>query len=335
MEKEVKLTAQGGNKQAVRLLKDNNSVLILVVLLAVGFFLLDGFANGFYNVVLYSAQYGAICLGLALVMITGNIDLSVGFQAGLASVTTVMSFNAVFTSTGNGVLAIAVGIVVALATGLVTGFINGFVVTKIGVNPLIATIATNYIFKGLVFVFASSSYQSADTDTIRLIARTQIGGLRWLTPMVIIFVVIIALAVFLMYKTKYGNHLYVVGDNPEAAAFAGISVPRTVLLSFVLCGVLCGLAGFMMASFDGYAIYTQGNSMATFPISCCVIGGIKMSGGKGTAVHVLLGVVIMRVIQTMMNTMFWNADRVNLVTGILLIVVLVIDRFTSAKKADE
>ena len=55
------------------------------------------------------------------------------------------------------------------------------------------------------------------------------------------------------------------GDNPEAAAFAGISVPRTVLLSFVLCGVLCGLAGFMMASFDGYAIYTQGNSMATFP----------------------------------------------------------------------
>ena len=126
-----------------------------------------------------------------------------------------------------------------------------------------------------------------------------------------------------------------VGDTPEAGAFAGISVPRTVLISFVLCGLLSALAGFMMASFDGYAIYTQGNSLSTFPISCCVIGGIKMSGGKGTAVHVLLGVLIMRTIQTMMSTMFWNADRVNLVTGALLIVVLIIDKFTSTKAADE
>ena len=320
---------------AVRLLKDNNSVLILAILLFVAFFFIDGFSNGFYNVIIYSAEYGAICLGLALVMITGNIDLSVGFQAGLASVTTVKVFNMVLASTGNGALAIALGVVAALVVGVITGFLNGFVVTKIGVNPLIATIATNYIFKGLVFVFAQSSYPATDSDTIKLIARTNIAGQRWLTPMVIIFVVVIAVAVFLMYKTRYGNSLYVVGDNPEAGAFAGISVPRTVLISFVLCGLLSALAGFMMASFDGYAIYTQGNSLSTFPISCCVIGGIKMSGGKGTAVHVLLGVLIMRTIQTMMSTMFWNADRVNLVTGALLIVVLIIDKFTSTKAADE
>ena len=91
----------------------------------------------------------------------------------------------------------------------------------------------------------------------------------------------------------------------------------------------------MMVSFDGYAIYTQGNALGTFPISCCVIGGIKMTGGKGTAVHVLLGVLIMRVIQGMMSAMFWNADRVNLVTGILLVVVLIVDRFTSSKKAED
>lgn len=335
MEKEVKLTAAGGNKQAVRLIKDNNSVLILVVLLAVGFFLVDGFSNSFYNVIVYSAEYGAICLGLALVMITGNIDLSVGFQAGLASVMTVMTFNAVYGATGNGGLSLVVGVAAAIVTGGITGFINGFVVTKIGVNPLIATIATNYIFKGLVFVYAKSSYSATDASVINTVAKTRIGGLRWLTPMVIIFVVLIALAFFWMYKSKFGNSLYIVGDNPEAGAFAGISVPKTVLTSFVLCGVLAGVTGFMMASFDGYAIYTQGNALGTFPISCCVIGGIKMSGGKGTAVHVFLGVLIMRVIQGIMSAMFWNADRVNLVTGILLIAVLIIDRFTSAKKAED
>ncbi len=335
MEKEVKLTAQGGKKQAVRLLKDNNSALILVVLLAVAFLLLDGFSNGFYNVIIYSAEYGAVCLGLALVMITGNIDLSVGFQAGLASVTTIMAFNAVYTASENAALAIAVGVVAALVTGAVTGFINGFVVTKIGVNPLIATIATNYIFKGLVFVFAQTSFPATNADAIKVVARTNIGGFRWLTPMVIIFVVVVIVAAVLMYKTRYGNNLYVVGDNPEAASFAGISVPRTVLISFVLCGVLSALSGFLMASFDGYAIFTQGNALSTFPISCCVIGGIKMAGGKGTAVHVLLGVLIMRTISQMMNTMFLTADRVNLITGALLIVVLIIDRFTSTKSADE
>ena len=99
-----------------------------------------------------------------------------------------------------------------------------------------------------------------------------------------------------MYKTKFGNRLHVVGDNPEAAAYSGISVSKTVL------GHLCPLrragGGVRVphgVQCDGYAIYTQGNSLSTFPISCCVIGGIKMAGGKGTAVHILLGVLIMRV----------------------------------------
>ena len=90
-----------------------------------------------------------------------------------------------------------------------------------------------------------------------------------------------------------------------------------------------------MVSNAGYAIFTQGNGLSTLPISCCVLGGIKMAGGKGTAIHILLGVLIMRIISQMMTAMFLPADRVNLITGILLIVVLLIDRFTSTKNADE
>ena len=213
--------------QTVRLIKDNNSVLILALLLFACFAFVDGYKNGFYNVIVYSSIYGVICLGLGLVMITGNIDLSVGFQAGLAGVTTVLSFNAIYQATGgNSVLSLVVSILVAVVTGALTGLLNGFVVAKIGVSPLIATIATNYLFKGLVFNWAQSSFAPDDPDMIKVIAKTKIFDLKWLTPSVIIFIVIVVLLGLWMYKTRFGNRLHVVGDNAEAAAYSGVGINK-------------------------------------------------------------------------------------------------------------
>ena len=321
-------------KRLVRLFKDNNSILILVLMLVVAFIAVDSYASGFYNVVRYTAMYGPVCLGLALVMITGNIDLSAGFQAGLAGVTSVICFNAVYRASGNAVLSLVMAIIGCLLTGIITGFINGFFVAKIGVSSLIATIASNFAYQGIVFYFAQSSFAPDDADIIKLFANTKLLGQKWFTPAAILFVVIVAAVFFWMRKTKFGNNLYVVGDNPEAAAYAGISVQKTVWITYVLCGFLSAICGFIMVSSAGYAIYTQGNSLATLTISCCVIGGIKMAGGKGTAIHVLIGVLIMRVISQMMTAMFLPQSWVNLITGVLLIAVLVIDRFTSNKEAE-
>ena len=321
-------------QQTIRLVKDNNSVLILALLLVVCFLFVDGYKNGFYNVLVYSSIYGAVCIGLGIIMITGNIDLSIGFMAGVCGIAVVLTFNAVFAATGSAALALVIGIVAAFVCGAILGLLNGFVIAKIGVSPLIATIATNYIFKGLAFYFAKSSYAPAEVDIVKAFAKTTLLGQRWLTPAVILFFVLIAAVFFWMHKTRYGNALYIVGDNPEAAAFSGISVSKSVLIAYVIGGLFAALCGFLMVSFDGYAIYTQGNSLATFPISCCVIGGIKMAGGKGTAVHILLGVLIMRAISTMMSVLFLSTDMVNLITGVLLIVVLIIDRFTSSKEAE-
>ena len=254
MEEKVMVSSDLRRKQQIRLLKDNNSVLILILILAAAFIFIPNYSKGFYNVINYVAMYGPVCLGLGLVMITGNIDLSVGFQAGSAGVVSVIVFNAVYNGS-NAILALVLCILAALVCGAVTGFINGFVVAKIGVSPLIATIASNYAFQGFVFLFAQSSFQAEDTDTIRLIAKTQIGGMRWLTPTAIIFLVLVVLVFLWMYKTRFGNRLHVVGDNPEAASFAGISVPRTVWATYVLCGVLAAVTGFFMVSNAGYAVY--------------------------------------------------------------------------------
>lgn len=321
-------------KHLIRLFKDNNSVLILVIMLFVAFVFVDGYSSGFYNVIKYTAMYGPVCLGLGLVMITGNIDLSAGFQAGLAGVTSVICFNAFYRATGNPVLSLVIAIIGCLVTGVVTGIINGFFVAKVGVSALIATIASNYAYQGIVFYYANGSFSPEDADIVKLFAGTRIFGLRWFTPATIAFIVIVVAVFLWMYMTRFGNRLHVVGDNPEAAAYAGISVQRTVWVTYVLCGLLSAVSGFVMVSNAGYAIYTQGNSLATLTISCCVIGGIKMAGGKGTAIHVLLGVLIMRVISQMMTALFLPQAMVNLITGALLILVLIIDRFTSNKEQD-
>ena len=330
MEKEI----SAGRSWTTRLIRDNYSVVILAALLAVCFLFVDGYSNGFYNVLVYSSVYGAVCIGLGLVMITGNIDLSVGFQASLCGVTMVAAFNGVYNATGSGILALLAGIGVAFVTGALCGAFNGVVIAKIGVSPLIATIATNYLFKGFVYNYARTSYPPVEADIVKTIVRTELFGLRWLRPSVILLVLLTVLVGFWLYKTRFGNSLYIVGDNPEAAAYSGISVSKTVLTTYIICGVFAAICGILMVSSDGYAIYTQGISLSTFPISCCVIGGVKMAGGKGKAVHILLGILIMRAISTMMSVMFLSTDMVNLITGVLLILVLVIDRLTSAKEAE-
>ncbi len=333
MEEKMNL-AEMKRTRRLRTIKDNNAVLILTLVLLIAFLFVDGYKNSFYNVLRYTAMYGPVCLGLGIVMITGNIDLSAGFQAGFAGVTSVLGFNAAYQASGDPAFSLLAGILIAIATGAVTGAINGLVIAKIGVPSLIATIASNYAFQGLVFYYAKSSFSPEDAVIVKLAAQTSIGGMKWLTPTLIIFVVIAAALFLWMYKTRFGSSIYVVGDNPEAAAFAGISVKNTVWIAYILCGILASVSGFFMVSNAGYAIYTQGNSLATLTISCCVIGGIKMAGGKGTMLHVVLGVLIMRAISQIMASLFLSASMVNLITGILLIVVLIIDRFTSNKTVE-
>ncbi len=334
MEEKVTAVNTERKNRLMRLFKDNNSVLILVIMLFVAFVFVDSYANGFYNVIKYTAMYGPVCLGLALVMICGNIDLSAGFQAGLAGVTTVICFNLVYNATGSTMLSFVVSIVGCLLTGLVTGIINGFFVAKIGVYFLFSCILAFFAYQGVVFFLDKSLFAPADNTLIKLLHNTKLFGLKWFSPSLIVFVLILVVVFLWMYKTKFGNRLHVVGDNPEAAAFAGISVQNTVWVSYILCGLLSAVTGFIMVSNAGFALYTQGNSLATLTISCCVIGGIKMTGGKGTAVHVLLGVLIMRTISQMMTAMFLTTAWVSLITGLLLIAVLIIDRFTSVKSVD-
>ena len=326
MEKKVKSLNVGNLK---RLAVSYNSVAIFLLLLIAATFFVNKFDRNYATVLVESSFYGCIAIGLALVMITGNIDLSVGFQAATSAVITVLMLQ----KTGS----VPVAIAVALVAGIIMGAINGFVVTKLGISALIATIATNYIFKGFVYYFTKdgSIYPEGELrNALKVLAGTRIADLKFLTFTVIIIVAILIFLTFVLHKTKFGNNMYIAGDNAEAGKLAGINITRSSFIAYVICGFLCALAGVFLSSSQGAAIYTLGEGRDVFAVSACVIGGIKMAGGKGNMLNVLVGVLIMRIISTSMNLMLLPTAWVDFVSGALLIVVLIIDRFTSTKKED-
>jgi ribose transport system permease protein len=317
------------NKRLKRLIGDYNSVAIVLVLLILATFVVDGFNGKSISTILVQASiYGFIALGLSLVMITGNIDLSVGYQLSSAGIVCILVLNA----TGS----MFVAVIAALLCGALTGAINGTIVTKIGVNPLIATIATNYIYKGFTYYFTKDGSYTPAKDyksNLKFLAKCQLFDAKWLSLTIIIFVVVLALMFFIMRKTKFGNSLYISGDNAEAGQFAGINIGRTNLLAFVLCGVFCALAGILFTSDNAGLTYTLGEGKDVFAISACVIGGIKMAGGKGTMVNVLSGVLVMRIISKCLDMMLLPQQWSNFVSGALLIVILLVDSLSSRKKA--
>lgn len=326
---EKKLTGSKAHKLK-NLLFSYNSAIIFVLLLIVGSFAVNRFTNNFSTIIVEASLYGCIAIGLSLVMITGNIDLSVGFQAATGAVIVITAINA----TGS----IAVGVAAALLAGIVMGCINGTAVTILGISPLIATIATNYIYKGFVYFFTKdgSIYPEGGLrEALKSsIAKLQLFNIKYLTlTVIIVAVILIALAVVLK-KTRFGTSMYISGDNAEAGTLAGINIKRTNFIAYVLCGVLCGLAGVFLASNQGAAIYTLGEGRDVFAISACVIGGIKMAGGKGTMLNVLIGILIMRMISTAMNLLLIPTSWVDFVSGALLIAVLLIDRVTTVKNDD-
>lgn len=315
--------------RVVEAIKDQSAVVILCLLILLSSFFVQGMVGQLDTVLVEASIYGVLAIGLSLVLVTGSIDLSVGFQAAICSIVTVTVYN----MTG-GMLGVA--IVLAIIVGALMGAFNAFTVVKLGITPLIATIASNYIFQGIVYYFTHNGAYYPEGDLRKalknVLAENRLFDVKALTITVLIFIALLILLYFFMRKTRVGVSFHIVGDNAEAGQLAGIDTNKIKTIAYILCGACCGLAGVFLASRSGAAIYTQGEGKNIFAISACVIGGIKMAGGKGTMVNVLIGVLIMRFISTVMNQMLIPTAWVDFVSGMLLVVILIVDKFTTAKK---
>lgn len=253
-------------------------------------------------------------IGMTMIIISGEIDLSVGSIQALAGVAAVMALNA----TGS----IFVAIIVALAIGVATGLCNGVLVTKLGLNSLIATLATMAIYRGIIMVATDAISQIVTVEGFSEIGAGSIFGIP--IP-VIIAAVLIVIFHFVLSNSKFGRYVYAVGGNKESAKLAGLNVPKIKMQVYILGNVLFALSAVILTSRLDSGQPNAGEGMEMNVIAAVILGGVSLNGGTGTLLGAIIGVVILGVIQNGLVLLNVNSFWQDIVRGIVIILAVYLD----------
>lgn len=267
-----------------------------------------------------------LAVGQAVVIITRNVDLSVGSILGLTGFLTGTLF-----ATVPGI-PIPVVFLAGMALGTLLGAINGLLVTLAGVPALVITLGTLYVYRGINNAWAGGrEYFSGDRPVeFGNLSVDTILGFPIIT--LIALVVLAALAVFLG-STRSGRDFYAIGSDPTAATLFGIPVRRRVLTAFLLNGALAGLGGVLYASRFSSVGATTGTGLELDVVAAAVVGGVAIFGGSGTVIGAAIGAVLLTTITSSLTALrvdkFWQQA----VVGVLILAAIIIDRLASNRAA--
>ena len=289
---------------------------LLVVLLAasivIGAIASPFFMNGFnfYAITSNIMEIAIMSLPMTLIIIAGEIDLSVASVLGLASVVLGLLWQ------DGHPMWFAIG--VALLVGLAAGTLNGLLVTKLGLPSLVITIGSLALFRGLAYVVlgdqAVSSFPTAFTNFgFGTIPGTEIpwSGL--------VFAILVIIFVVILHFSRLGRQLYAIGNNKEAARFSGIHVNRVKLALFVLSGFIAALAGVIFTARFSSARPDNALGFELEVVTVVLLGGVNIFGGRGTLLGVILAIFIVAVLQNILGLLNISGDIQSLAIGLLLI----------------
>jgi rhamnose transport system permease protein len=302
-------------------------ILIIVVLIALVSLRNPAFftAENFRDIVLNMAILVIVALAQAMVIITRGIDLSVSSMIGLTAM--MVAFTMVAFPTLPAVIAIPLG----LLLGLALGSLNGLLIAGSGLPPIIATLGTLSIYRGLIF-FYSGSKSTINAFEMPPGFREIAKGTPLGVPNLILFAIVVAGAVYYFLRySRMGRDIYAVGSNPDAARFAGIPIQRTIFMVYAISGVLCGLAGVLWASrFESAQTNTaQGFELQT--VAAAVVGGVSTLGGSGSVLGVILGALLLGIISNALTLVqispFWQLAA----QGLLILLAVIADAAISRR----
>ncbi|HYE15862.1 MAG TPA: ABC transporter permease [Pyrinomonadaceae bacterium] len=303
----------------------------LLALLLVGVF---GFARyehflteeNLTNVLRQNSMLGLVALGMTFVILTGGIDLSVGSLVAVAGVVSA-------SLSGQGLLA-ALLAGVALSTAL--GLTNGLVIAKARIQPFIVTLAMMIAARGIALIYTDEKSVSvaAGAGGFRELGRARLDlGFVSLPYLVLILVAAYAVGWLVLNYTRFGRHVFSLGDNEEAARLMGLNVGRVTVGVYTLSGALAGLAGVMLASRLGAGQPVAAVGWELDAIAAVVVGGTLLTGGQGGVGSTLVGVLLLSLILNIFNLEGWISPWWQLVLrGVILLAVVVIQNRLSAKK---
>ena len=268
-----------------------------------------------------ATMYTLLAVGIAFVIMTGEIDVSIGATLGITAAMTGM----IAQQDGSVISMLAA----CLATGAAVGLVNGLGVAYFGVPSLIFTLGTNSVVRGLIYILT-------DGRTIENFGGViaGYGNKTIFAEITVYYAIAVALVVishWVLTKTRKGKYFIAVGDNAGGANLVGISVLGTKILAYILCGLFAGVAGFVFASKYGQVMTVAGNGYEMTAIAACVIGGISLSGGLGNMVGAAIGAVIMSSISRLLVFIGLPATYNNTITGVMLIVIVVADALTQRR----
>jgi ribose transport system permease protein len=275
------------------------------------------------NVLRDSSMDIIAAIGMTMLLITGEVDLSIGSLVAFVGVVTMDVIN----KTHN----VALGVAAGLALGAVTGLVNGLVRTKLKVNSLIGTIAMMMVLRGGVYIYRIAAVQNFHS----LDAFFQIGNgyVGFLPIPILLMAVLYLLFLFVVNRTVMGRRLYATGGNATAARISGINVDRLKIATFMTASILAAVAGVILVSRMNSGQPNAGQGFEISVVAGVILGGTGLGGGEGTLIGTLIGVLILRVINNGIILLGWNQDLQIVVAGFVLIVAVYFDNKRKAARA--
>ena len=273
--------------------------------------------------VLLSLSFEAL-IGVAMMnlMICGGFDMSVGSVVGFSGAVVAMLMK-------NGVM-VPVAVLIALILGACVGFFNGVVVSKVGINPFVTTLASLSLFRGLTMIITGGRNISPLPDSFNAIGQTQLFGIIQLP--IIYMLALVIVGDILIRKSRFFRRNYYIGGNEKAARLSGIPVDRMKILSFVLTGLFAAAAGVVMTSRLGSASTTSGTGLELRVITAVIIGGASLSGGEGTVIGAFLGSLLMALIMNALTLLNVDVYWQTFIIGATLLTAVLIDRVGKIRK---
>jgi len=270
----------------------------------------------FYNIstMLTNIAFSGIVAGtLTLVMVMGGLDISIGGNIALTSCLVAYLYNL-----ENGP-PVALIVVIGLILGTAIGAFNGFVITRLNLNPIITTLGTMAITRGMGYVLTKSRSILIMEDVVGFIGR---GSIAMLPFPLILFAVIYAALVILSNKSKFGRKIYCIGSNQEAARLSGINVKKVKFLVYLMSGIAASLSGLILTGQTAVGMPQHGTGMELDVITAVILGGTGLSGGKGSILGTLAGVLILGVLYNGFTMIGFRYVHIRVFQGIILIVVV-------------
>lgn len=257
-------------------------------------------------------------VGLSFVMISGGMDLSLGWQMSLVGVTTAVLMK-------NVGLPVFVSVLLGCGLGLLLGLLNGYASVLLKVHPLIVTLGTMTMFQGLSYIVANQSVILNLPPSYKFLGQGYFFD--FIPVSVVMMFIVVGCASFILNKTKIGRSIYAVGSNPEAAHLAGINVTRIKLLVFGICGLFAALSSLVLFARTGSAAPATGPGTEFSCMTACVVGGISFKGGEGKMWGVVVGVLILGVLSNGMQLIGMGTYTQFVVKGLVLLAAVGFDTY--------